>query len=106
MVNVVASDRTEGAGDENVLPSPPPLVLTPPPTVAMVPAFEYAASESAVSPFVEIVGAADLAPAVGTWFSYPEYVRDGSLWEWDRHRLWSSLIWDEEARSLVYCCAR
>ena len=69
MVKVVAKDRTEGAGDENVLPSPPPCVLIPPPAVAIVPAFEYAASETAVSPLVEMVGAFDLALVAGTWFS-------------------------------------
>jgi hypothetical protein len=76
------SDRTDGAGDEKVLPSPPPIVLTPPPVVvAIVPALEYAASEIAVSPFVEMVGAVDLAPVAATWFSYPEYVIEGSLCE-------------------------
>jgi hypothetical protein len=69
VVNVVVNDRTDGAGDENVLPSPPPFVLTPPPTVTVVPALEYAASEIAVSPFVEIVGAADFAPVAGTFVS-------------------------------------
>jgi hypothetical protein len=39
-------------------------VLTPPPVVvAIVPALEYAASEIAVSPFVEMVGAVDLVAA-------------------------------------------
>lgn len=63
---MVVSDRTDGAGEEKVLPSPPPCELIPPPTVAIVPAFEYAASEIAVSPFVEIVGAVDFALVAGT----------------------------------------
>ena len=48
VVNVVVMDRKEGAGEEKVLPSPPPSPpweLTAPPTVAAVPALEYAASE-------------------------------------------------------------
>lgn len=61
VVKVVVNDRTDGAGDENVLPSPPQLELIPPPPVAMVPAFEYAASENVVSALVEIVGVVDLA---------------------------------------------
>lgn len=63
---MVVSDRTDGAGEEKVLPSPPPWELIPPPTVAIVPALEYAASEIAVSPFVEIVGAVDFALVAGT----------------------------------------
>lgn len=67
MVKVVASDRTEGAGDEKVLPSPPPmpLELTVAPNVAVVPAFEVAASELTVSAFVARVGAVDLLLMVG-----------------------------------------
>ena len=67
MVSVVVNDRTDGAGDENVLPSPPPtpLELTAPPTVAVVPAFECAASELTVSVFVATVGAVDLLLIVG-----------------------------------------
>ena len=46
VVSVVVNDRTEGAGDENVLPSPPrPLELWPPPAVVVVPALDCAASE-------------------------------------------------------------
>lgn len=67
MVNVVVNDRTEGAGEENVLPSSPAFELMAPPAVAMVPALEYAASDTAVSPFVDTVGAADFVPA-GPWF--------------------------------------
>lgn len=65
VVKVVVRDRTDGAGDENVLPSPPPFT----PAVARVPAFECAASgsEIAVSPLVDIVAAVDFAP--GPWFS-------------------------------------
>lgn len=71
VVSVVVNDRTEGAGEEKVLPSPPPAELMPPPAVvAIVPALEYAASESAVSPVVESVGAVDFAlVAGGTWLS-------------------------------------
>ena len=72
-------DRTDGAGDEKVLPSPPPCELMPPPVVAIVPALEYAASDKAVSPLVEIVGAVDFALVAGICCSYPEYVREGSL---------------------------
>ncbi len=65
MVKVVVRDLTEGVGEENVLPSPPPkpFELTPPPTVAAVPAFEGAASET-VSCVVDTVGAIDLLPIV------------------------------------------
>ncbi len=67
VVSVVVRDRTDGAGDENVLPSPPPLLLelSAPPAVAAVPAFEGAISELTVSGFVESVGAADLLLIVG-----------------------------------------
>lgn len=67
MVRVVVRDRTDGAGDENVLPSPAltPLELTVAPNVAVVPAFEVAASELTVSAFVAKVGAVDLLPMVG-----------------------------------------
>ena len=60
-------DRTDGVGDEKVLPSPPPrpFELTAPPPVIVVSAFEYAASELMVSGFVDTVGAADLFPIVG-----------------------------------------
>lgn len=42
VVKVVVRDRTDGAGEENVLPSPPPLLLelNAPPVVAAVPVFE------------------------------------------------------------------
>jgi hypothetical protein len=63
---VVVSDRTDGAGEEKVLPSPPPCELIPPPTVAIVPALEYAASDIAVSPLVEIVGVIDFALVADT----------------------------------------
>ena len=60
VVKVVVIDLTDGAGEENVLPSPPPmpLELTAPPAVAVVPAFEGAASET-VSGLVDKVGAVD-----------------------------------------------
>lgn len=66
---MVVNDRTDGAGDENVLPSPPPVEPIPPPTVAIVPVLEYAASDIAVSALVEMVGAVDLALVAGIWFS-------------------------------------
>ena len=69
VVKVVVKDRTEGAGEEKVLPSPPPCELKPPPAVAMVPVLEYAASEIAVSPLVEMVGALDFTPVAGVGFS-------------------------------------
>ena len=63
VVRVVVRERTEGAGDEKVLPSPPvwPLELRPPPTVTAVPAFEstVGVSEMTVSFVVETVGALD-----------------------------------------------
>ena len=64
---MVVIERTDGAGDEKVLPSPPPMPreLTPPPIVAVVPAFDWLASEFTVSGFVETVGAIDLLPMVG-----------------------------------------
>lgn len=68
VVRVVVSDRTDGAGDENVLSAPRPEM--PHPTVAFVPspedgACEGAASECATSGSVETVGAIDLLPMVG-----------------------------------------
>jgi hypothetical protein len=69
VVRVVVMDRIEGAGDEKVLPSPPPWVLNPSVPVVNVPALEYAASENAASPLVEIVGAADFALVRGAGFS-------------------------------------
>jgi hypothetical protein len=67
VVRVVVKDRTEGAGEENVL-SFPRAELTPHPTVAVVPspddaACDCAASECATS--VDIVAAIDLFPIVG-----------------------------------------
>lgn len=66
MVRVVVRERTEGVGDEKVLPSPPPLPLElkAPPAVTAVSAFEQAVSELIVSGFVDTVGATDLLPAV------------------------------------------
>lgn len=62
-----------------MLPSSPAVELIAPPAVAKVPAFEYAASEMAVSPFVDTVGAVDFVPIPEAWFSYPEQARDGEL---------------------------
>ena len=47
VVRVVVKERTDGAGEENVLPSPPPIPveLRAPPAVALVPAFEGARSD-------------------------------------------------------------
>lgn len=66
------SDLIEGAGEEKVLPSPPPtpFELTAPPTVAVVPGVDWAASET-VSWLVDTVGAIDLLPIVGAcWPSF------------------------------------
>lgn len=65
VVRVVVKERTEGAGEEKVLPSPPPLELKAPPAVALVPVFEWVVSEFTVSGFVESVGAVDLLLMVG-----------------------------------------
>ena len=66
VVSVVAKERTDGAGEEKVLPSPPvrPLELRAPPAVTAVPAFELAsaASEPIVSVVVATVGATDFLP--------------------------------------------
>jgi hypothetical protein len=67
-VRVVVKDRTEGAGDENVLSAPRVELI--PPIVAFVAspedgACDGAASERAVSGSVDIVGAVDLLPMVG-----------------------------------------
>lgn len=66
-MRVVVKDRTDGAGEENVLSFPRP-ELTPHPTVVFVPlpddaAWDCAASECATS--VDIVAAIDLLPIVG-----------------------------------------
>lgn len=65
VVIVVVNDRTLGAGDENVLPAPPPtqFELKAPAVVLSVPAFDCP-SECVVSAFVETVGAMDLT----RWF--------------------------------------
>lgn len=65
VVKVVVNDRTDGAGDENVLPSPPgSCVLIAPPPVVNVPAFERPASLCVVPECVAMVGAIDLVPPV------------------------------------------
>lgn len=68
VVRVVVIDRTDGAGEENVLSAPRPEV--PYPIVAFVPspddgACDGAASECAFSASVDIVAAIDLFPIVG-----------------------------------------
>ena len=67
VVSVVVRERTDGVGEENVLPSPPPFSfeLMAPPVVAVVSAFEYPVSELTVSGLVDTVGAIDLLPIVG-----------------------------------------
>lgn len=67
VVKVVVKERTEGAGDENVLSGPCPVLCTP--AVADVPApdeapCDCAASEWARSGSVDTVGAIDLFPTV------------------------------------------
>jgi hypothetical protein len=64
VVRVVVSDRRDGAGDENVLSAPLP-VLGPPPTVADVPAPDEAPWDCVASASVDIVGATDRFPIVG-----------------------------------------
>lgn len=88
VVRVVVKDRTDGAGEENVLSFPCP-ELTPHPTVAFVPspddaAWDCAASECATS--VDIVAAIDLFPIVGggspssdDWIDSPLRFRDDEL---------------------------
>ena len=70
MVKVVVSERTDGAGEEKVLPSPPALCpeAAVPAPVVVVPVLDCAASEWVVSGLVETVGATDLLPG-GTWES-------------------------------------
>jgi hypothetical protein len=69
VVSVVVKDRTEGAGEENVLSWPLP-ELIPQPIVVFVSlpddgAWDGAASEWATSGSVDIVAAIDLLPMVG-----------------------------------------
>lgn len=64
VVSVVAMDRIECAGDENVLSLPPSVLVF---AVTPVPAPERAASEWVVSACVARVGALDLLPPV--WLS-------------------------------------
>jgi hypothetical protein len=65
VVRVVAIDRIEGDGDENVLSLPPSVLVV---AVAPVPTPEGAASDRAVSACVANVGALDLLPPV--WLSW------------------------------------
>lgn len=83
VVRVVVKERTEGVGDEKVLPSPPPtpLELKAPPAVIVVSAFENPASELIVSGSVDTVGAADLFPIVGAGWQSPESGSDVLLGE-------------------------
>jgi hypothetical protein len=96
VVKVVAIERMECAGEENVLSRPPSVVFVV--AVAPVPTPEGAASDSAVSACVASVGARDLLPPV--WLSCEmemerllcecdsELCRDrcdvGMFWESDR----------------------
>jgi hypothetical protein len=64
VVRVVVNDRRDGAGDENVLSAPLPVLGTPP-TVADVPAPDEAPWDCAASASVDIVGATDRFPIVG-----------------------------------------
>lgn len=81
VVRVVVRDLTDGAGDENVLSAPLPVVLIPPPVVAIVPSPEeaqcdLAASECGTSCSVDKVGATDLFPSVGARPSREERKED------------------------------
>jgi hypothetical protein len=60
-------ERSDGAGEEKVL-FPPPSVRA---AVALVPAFDAAASLVAVSPVVERVGGLDMALALDEFCSAP-----------------------------------
>ena len=68
VVRVVVRERTEGAGEEKVLPSPPAwwAEAAVPAPVVVVPVLDCAASECVVPGFVETVGATDLFPG-GNW---------------------------------------
>lgn len=71
VVRVVVNERTEGAGEVNVLPSPPsiPFKLRPPPVVPLVSAFDCV-SECTVSGYVPCVRAGHLVLDVrGCWSS-------------------------------------
>lgn len=85
VVKVVVRDRTDGAGDEKVLPSRAlmPFELTVAPSVAVVPALEVAASEWTVSAFVARVGAVDLLLMVGACCPSWEAGRDILLLDGD-----------------------
>ena len=79
VVRVVVKDRTDGAGEENVLSAP--RVELMPPAVAFVACpdegvCEGATSERAVSGSVDIVGAVDLLPIVGGACSSSEERKD------------------------------
>jgi hypothetical protein len=64
VVRVVVIDRTDGAGEENVLSAPRP--EAPYPIVAFVPSPEDGACDGATPPAsVDIVAAIDLFPIVG-----------------------------------------
>lgn len=67
VVRVVVRERTEGAGDENVLSAPCPVVLSPHPFVAFVACPDEGACEAAASECaaVDTVAAIDLFPMVG-----------------------------------------
>jgi hypothetical protein len=83
VVSVVVNDRTDGAGDENVLSAPRVELI--PPIVAFVAspddgACEGATSERTVSGSVDIVGAVDLLPIVGAACSSAEDRVESSAW--------------------------
>ena len=73
VVRVVAMERMDGAGEENVLSRPPSVRGA----VALVPAPEGASSDRAVSACVASVGALDLLPV---WLSW-EMDTECLLWE-------------------------
>ena len=52
VVKVVARDRTDGAGDENVLPAPPWELMAPPAVLLVLAADESALVDRAVSEWV------------------------------------------------------
>lgn len=86
VVRVVVKDRSDGAGEENVLSAPLPTVLGP--TVPAVPApeeaaWDCAASECATSCSVETVWATDLLPIVAGAIPSTEERNDRLLWSSD-----------------------
>jgi hypothetical protein len=88
-------ERTDGAGEENVLSWPPSVRGA----VALVPAPEGASSDTAVSAWVARVGALDLLPV---WLSW-EMEIECLLWERELCREYCEDKWVEKDRWPLYC---